>query len=65
MPVESTAALQRVGFRTASRRWENGFVGVHYEAAIKKAWDSEEFKEFMSRRGFDMIYLDAAKFGES
>lgn len=24
---------------------------------------SDEFKEFMTRRGFDMIYLDAAKYG--
>src|SRR4051812_8573816 len=35
-----------------------------YEIAIKKVWESEEFKEFMTRRGFDMIYLDAAKYGE-
>ena len=34
------------------------------ETAIKKAWDSDEFKEFMTRRGFDMIYQDAAKYGE-
>jgi hypothetical protein len=24
----------------------------------------QEFKEFMNRRGFDMIYLDSAKFAE-
>jgi tripartite-type tricarboxylate transporter receptor subunit TctC len=35
-----------------------------YAAAIKKVWDSAEFKEFMNRRGFDMIYLDSAKFAE-
>ena len=35
-----------------------------YETAIKKAWDSDEFKDFMTRRGFDMIYQDAAKYGE-
>jgi tripartite-type tricarboxylate transporter receptor subunit TctC len=39
-------------------------IAAQYEAAIKKAWDSDEFKEFMTRRGFDMIYLDAAKYGE-
>src|SRR5690349_7850701 len=39
-------------------------IAKTYEAAIKKAWDSDEFKEFMTRRGFDMIYLDAAKYGE-
>ena len=30
------------------------------ETAIKKVWDSEGVKEFMNRRGFDMIYLDTA-----
>jgi tripartite-type tricarboxylate transporter receptor subunit TctC len=39
-------------------------IAAQYESAIKKAWDSDEFKEFMNRRGFDMIYLDSAKFGE-
>jgi tripartite-type tricarboxylate transporter receptor subunit TctC len=34
------------------------------DAAIKKARDSDEFKEFMNRRGFGVIYMDAAKFGE-
>jgi hypothetical protein len=28
-------------------------------------WDRAEFKEFMNRRGFDMIYLDSAGFAES
>ena len=35
-------------------------IAAQYETVIKKAWDSEEFKEFMNRRGFDMIYLDSA-----
>ena len=39
-------------------------IAKQYETAIKKVWDSEEFKEFMNRRGFDMIYLDLAKYGE-
>jgi hypothetical protein len=34
------------------------------ETAIKKIWDSAEFKEFINRRGFDMIYLDSADFAE-
>lgn len=38
-------------------------IAKTYEAAIKKV-DSDEFKEFMTRRGFDMIYLDAVKYGE-
>jgi tripartite-type tricarboxylate transporter receptor subunit TctC len=39
-------------------------IARQYETAIKKVWDSDEFKEFMTRRGFDMIYLDSAKYGE-
>jgi tripartite-type tricarboxylate transporter receptor subunit TctC len=39
-------------------------IAKQYETAIKKAWDSDEFKEFMNRRGFDMIYLDSVKYGE-
>ena len=39
-------------------------IATQYETAIKKVWDSAEFKEFMNRRGFDMIYLDSVKFGE-
>jgi tripartite-type tricarboxylate transporter receptor subunit TctC len=39
-------------------------IATPYETAIKKIWDSAEFKEFMNRRGFDMIYLDSAGFAE-
>ena len=39
-------------------------IAAQYETAIKKVWDSEEFREFMTRRGFDMIYMDSAKFAE-
>ena len=39
-------------------------IAAQYETAIKKVWDSAEFKDFMDRRGFDMIYKDAAGFGE-
>ena len=37
---------------------------TQYETAIKKIWDSAEFKEVINRRGFDMIYLDSAGFAE-
>ena len=37
-------------------------IATQYETAIKKIWDSAEFKEFMNRRGFDMIYQDSAGF---
>ena len=39
-------------------------IGTQYETAIKKVWGRAEFKEFMNRRGFDMIYPDSADFGE-
>ncbi len=39
-------------------------IAAQYEAAIKKAWDSDEFKEFMTRRGFDMVWMDSAGYGE-
>jgi tripartite-type tricarboxylate transporter receptor subunit TctC len=38
-------------------------IAAQYETAIKKIWDSKEFKDFMNRRGFDMIYLGSAEFG--
>ncbi len=37
-------------------------IAKQYETAIKKIWDSAEFKDFMNRRGFDMIYQDSAQF---
>lgn len=39
-------------------------IAAQYEAAIKKVWDSAEFQEFMTKRGFDLIYMDSAKFAE-
>ena len=39
-------------------------IATQYETAIKKIWDSGEFQEFMSKRGFDLIYMDSAKFAE-
>jgi tripartite-type tricarboxylate transporter receptor subunit TctC len=33
-------------------------------AALKKAYDSKEFKEFMTNRGFGMIWGDAAQFAK-
>ena len=37
-------------------------IATQYETAIKKVWDSAEFKDFMNRRGFDMIYQGSADF---
>jgi tripartite-type tricarboxylate transporter receptor subunit TctC len=31
-------------------------------AALKKVYDSKEFKEFMSNRGFGTVWGDAAQF---
>ena len=39
-------------------------IATQYETAIKKVWDSAEFQEFMNKRGFDLIYMDSAKFAE-
>ncbi|MDO9298762.1 hypothetical protein [Bradyrhizobium sp.] len=38
-------------------------VMADYATLIRPTgWDSAEFKEFMNRRGFDMIYQDSAQF---
>jgi tripartite-type tricarboxylate transporter receptor subunit TctC len=39
-------------------------IATRYETAIKKVWDSAEFQEFMTKRGFDLIYMDSAKFAD-
>jgi tripartite-type tricarboxylate transporter receptor subunit TctC len=39
-------------------------IATQYEAVIKKIWDSADFKEFMTKRGFDLAYLDSGKFAE-
>ena len=39
-------------------------IATQYETAIKKIWDSAEFKKIMNRRGFDMIHLNSAGFAE-
>ena len=36
-----------------------------YEAVIKKIWDRQEFKDFMKQRGFDLVWLESAKFASS
>jgi tripartite-type tricarboxylate transporter receptor subunit TctC len=55
---------EAMGHKWHKGMWR-GFAGlpkeiVAHEAAIKKAWDGDEFKEFMNRRGSEMIYLDSA-----
>jgi tripartite-type tricarboxylate transporter receptor subunit TctC len=37
-------------------------IATKLTAALKKAWDSKEFKEFMTNRGFGMTWGDAAQF---
>jgi tripartite-type tricarboxylate transporter receptor subunit TctC len=37
-------------------------IATRYEAALKKIYDSAEFQEFMTKRGFDPLWGDAAKF---
>jgi tripartite-type tricarboxylate transporter receptor subunit TctC len=61
---------EAIGRKWAKGVWR-GMVGpkglpkelaTQYEAAIKKIWDSADFQEFMKKRGFDLIYMDSAKF---
>lgn len=35
-----------------------------WEAAVKKAYDSSDFKDFMDNRGYGMIWRDSKAFGE-
>jgi tripartite-type tricarboxylate transporter receptor subunit TctC len=37
-------------------------IATKYEAAFKKIYDSAEFKEFMDKRGFGLVWADAAGF---
>jgi tripartite-type tricarboxylate transporter receptor subunit TctC len=37
-------------------------VASRLEAAVKKAYDSKEFKDFMSQRGFGLLWGDSAEF---
>jgi tripartite-type tricarboxylate transporter receptor subunit TctC len=37
-------------------------IAAQYETVIKKIWDSKEFQDFMKQRGFDLVWMDSAKF---
>jgi tripartite-type tricarboxylate transporter receptor subunit TctC len=37
-------------------------IATQYETMIKKIWDSKEFQDFMKQRGFDLVWMDSAKF---
>jgi tripartite-type tricarboxylate transporter receptor subunit TctC len=37
-------------------------VATKLTASLKKVWDSKEFKDFMSNRGFGVVWGDAAQF---
>jgi tripartite-type tricarboxylate transporter receptor subunit TctC len=39
-------------------------VATKLTAALKKAYDSKEFKDFMSNRGFGVVWGDAAEFAK-
>ena len=39
-------------------------VATKLTAALKKAYDSKEFKDFMSNRGFGVVWGDAAQFAK-
>jgi tripartite-type tricarboxylate transporter receptor subunit TctC len=38
-------------------------IAQRLEAAVRKAYDSKEYKDFMAQRGFGMLWGDAAEFG--
>ena len=37
-------------------------IAAQYETVIKKIWDSKEFQDFMKQRGFDLVWMDSARF---
>jgi tripartite-type tricarboxylate transporter receptor subunit TctC len=37
-------------------------MAQQYEAVLKKIYDSAEFQDFMKQRGFDVVWMDSAKF---
>jgi tripartite-type tricarboxylate transporter receptor subunit TctC len=39
-------------------------IATRYETVLKKIWDSAEFQEFMTKRGFDLVWMDSGKFAE-
>ena len=39
-------------------------IAAQYETLLKNIYDSAEYKEFMSKRGFDLAWMDAAQFTE-
>jgi tripartite-type tricarboxylate transporter receptor subunit TctC len=39
-------------------------IATKLTAALKRAWDSKEFKEFMTNRGFGMVWGDPAEFAQ-
>ena len=56
-----------LGRRMARHRGPEGpaaRVATKLTAALKKAYDSKEYKEFMTNRGFGMIWGDAAQFAK-
>jgi tripartite-type tricarboxylate transporter receptor subunit TctC len=39
-------------------------IATQYEALLKKIYDSAEYQEFMTKRGFDVAWMDSAQFTE-
>jgi tripartite-type tricarboxylate transporter receptor subunit TctC len=37
-------------------------IAKRYEAVLKKIYDSDGYKKFMSDRGFEMVWANAADF---
>ena len=60
----ATSGTRACGAALAGPRGLPKDIATQYETAIKKIWDSAEFQEFMTKRGFDLVYMDSAKFAE-
>jgi tripartite-type tricarboxylate transporter receptor subunit TctC len=37
-------------------------IAAQYETLLKKVYDSAEFQEFMTKRGFDVTWMDSVRF---
>ena len=39
-------------------------IATQYETLLKKIYDSAEYQEFMTKRGFDLAWMGSAEFAQ-
>ena len=39
-------------------------IATQYETLLKKVYDSSEYQEFMTKRGFDVAWMGSAEFAQ-